>query len=211
MSDGGLVLPLAGPPLEPQERADAARNRVRILEAAAELVGARGIERVSMEDVARAACVGNGTLYRRFGDRAGLALALLDEHTRAFQDELLFGPPPLGPGAPALERLRAFGAGYLDLLERHGDLLLAAAPPGRDGDGPLALYATHLAILLREAAPHVDPDFTARALLATLSPAHHLHARRALGWPLERLREGWRGLVDALGAGAAQAAEPAGV
>ena len=59
----------------------------------------------------------------------------------------------------------------------------------------MAFYATHLAILLREAAPHVDADFTARALLAALSPGAHLHARRALGWPLERLREGWRGLV----------------
>ena len=113
-------LPLAadGPP---RERADAARNRLRILEAAAGLVGERGIERVSMEDVARAACVGTGTLYRRFGDRAGLALALLDEHTRAFQDDLISGPPPLGPGAPAAERLRAFGDGYLDLLERHAE------------------------------------------------------------------------------------------
>src|SRR3954464_977924 len=108
-------LPLAEPPGGPKERADAARNRLRILSAAADLVGERGIEHVSMEDVARAACVGTGTLYRRFGDRAGLALALLDEHTREFQDALISGPPPLGPGAPAPERLRAFGAGYLNL------------------------------------------------------------------------------------------------
>ena len=62
-----------------------------------------------MEDVACKAGVGTGTLYRRFGDRAGLALALLDEQTREFQNELIAGPPPLGPGAPASERLRAFG------------------------------------------------------------------------------------------------------
>jgi AcrR family transcriptional regulator len=192
-------LPLAdGGPL--RERADAARNRERILEAAATLVGERGIEHVSMEDVARTACVGTGTLYRRFGDRAGLALALLDEHTRAFQDALISGPPPLGPGAPAAERLRAFGDGYLALLERHADLLVAAAPPGRDGEGPLQFYATHLAILLREAAPQVDAEFTARALLATLSPGQHVHARRGLGWSAERLRDGWYGLVDALSA-----------
>jgi AcrR family transcriptional regulator len=198
MIAGVESLPLLEPDSRPRERADAARNRLRILAAAAELVAARGIERVSMEDVARAASVGNGTVYRRFGDRAGLALALLDEQTRAFQDALISGPPPLGPGAPPVERLRAFGDGYLDLVERHADLLLAAAPPGGDADGPLAFYATHLAILLREAAPHVDADFAARALLAALSPGAHLHARRALGWPLERLRDGWRGLVDAL-------------
>jgi AcrR family transcriptional regulator len=192
-------LPLLQPAQEPRERADAARNRLRILAAAAGLVAERGIEHVSMDDVARAACVGTGTLYRRFGDRAGLALALLDEHTRAFQDALIFGPPPLGPGAPAAERLRAFGDGYLDVLEEHGDLLAVAAARARRGEGgPEQLYATHLAILVREAAPRLDAEFTALSLLATLGPARHLHARRELGWPVERLRSGWRALVDAL-------------
>src|SRR3954469_565873 len=171
-------LPLLQPAQEPRERADAARNRLRILAAAADLIGARGIEHVSMDDVARAARVGTGTLYRRFGDRAGLALALLDEHTRDFQDALIFAPPPLGPGAPAAERLRAFGDGYLDLLERHADLLAVARPPGRTSDGPHQLFATHLAILLREAAPALDAQFTARALLAALDPGEHLFARR---------------------------------
>ncbi len=41
----------------------------------------------------------------------------------------------------------------------------------------VALYTTHLAILLREAAPLLDAQFTAEALLATLAPAHHLRVR----------------------------------
>jgi AcrR family transcriptional regulator len=180
------------------ERADAARNRARILAAAAELVAERGIERVSMDDVAKAACVGTGTLYRRFGDRAGLALALLDDHTRAFQDALISGPPPLGPGAPAAERLHAFGDGYLDLVEGHADILAAALPLARGVSGPDQLYATHLAVLLREAAPHLDPQFTALSLLAAVHPTQHLHRRQRLGWPLERVRDGWHALVDAL-------------
>ena len=122
-----------------------------------------------------------GTLYRRFGDRAGLAFALLDEHTRDFQNALISGPPPLGPGAPARERLRAFGEGYLDLLERHAALMVAAAPGAKEADGPYSLYTTHLAILLREAAPLLDAAFTAEALLATLSPAHHVRVRHGLG------------------------------
>ena len=193
-------LPLAGPGPAPRERADAARNRQRILRSAAALVAERGIEHVSMEDVARAACVGTGTLYRRFGDRAGLALALLDEHTRAFQDALIAGPPPLGPGAPASERLRAFGEAYLAFVERHADLLAVGLPPGREEGGPEQVYATHLAILVREAAPDLDPEFTAHALLAALAPRRHLYARRALGWPLERLRDGWAALAAAISA-----------
>jgi AcrR family transcriptional regulator len=192
------LLPQIEPATVPRERADAARNRQRILEAAAALVEERGIEHVSMDDVARAACVGTGTLYRRFGDRAGLALALLDDHTRAFQDALISGPPPLGPGAPAAERLHAFGDGFLDLLERHAHILAVAVPLHRGPSGPDQLNATHLAILLREAAPHVDAEFTAWALLATLHPSRHLQARNGLGWPVERLRAGWHALVGAL-------------
>jgi AcrR family transcriptional regulator len=203
-------LPLADPAPQARERADAARNRRRILAAAAELVAERGIERVSMDDVARAACVGTGTLYRRFGDRAGLALALLDDDTIAFQEALIRGAPPLGPGAAAAERLRAFGDGYLDLVERHAPLLMAASPLRRGPSGPDQMYATHLAILLREAAPHLDAEFTARALLATLNPADHLHARRALEWPLERMRAGWHALVDALTAARGSGDQPLG-
>jgi AcrR family transcriptional regulator len=199
--DAPVVLSIAGAPA--RERADAARNRRRILDAATALVEERGIECVSMEDVARAAGVGTGTLYRRFGDRAGLALALLDEQARDFQDHVISGPPPLGPGAPPAECMRAFGEGVLELLERHGDLLLVAVPPGaREAEGPHVFYATHLAILLREAAPHLDAEFTARALLAVLGPAEFLRARRGLGWSLDRLRAGWHGLVDAICASA---------
>src|SRR3954469_2223184 len=139
-----------------KERADAARNRARILEVATALIDENGIEHVSMDAVARAACVGTGTLYRRFGDRAGLALALLDQHTREFQDALISGPPPLGPGAEAGARLHAFGAGYLELLERHGELIAAATANGHDAGGPHAFYVTHLMLLLREAAPALD-------------------------------------------------------
>jgi hypothetical protein len=96
------------------------------------------------------------------------------------------------------ERLRAFGAGYLDLLERHAELLVVADPAGLEGSGPHQLYATHLAILLRDAAPHLDAQFTAEALLAALAPSHHLRSRRGLGWPLDRLRDGWDRLVDAI-------------
>jgi AcrR family transcriptional regulator len=192
-----IELPLIQP-TGPKERADAARNRARILEAAGELVAEQGIDCVSMDAVARRAAVGTGTLYRRFGDRAGLAFALLDEHTREFQDALISGPPPLGPGAPARERLKAFGAGYLELLEGHADLMVAAAPSPKDGSAVFALYATHLAILLREAAPHLDAQYTAEALLATFAPAQHVRMRAGMGWPVERLREGWDALVDAI-------------
>ena len=102
-----IELPLTTAPLVERERADARRNRERILCAAARLVDEHGIDAVSMDDVAAAAGVGKGTLYRRFGDRWTLLRALIEEPERDFQDQLIRGAPPLGPGAPPRERLLA--------------------------------------------------------------------------------------------------------
>src|SRR5262245_50164344 len=99
----GRPLPLAGQP--PGERADAARNRRALLRAAKTIMVDEGADALCMDRVAAAAGVGVGTVYRRFGDRAGLAYALLDDEEQQFQAEFLFGPPPLGPGAAPLARI----------------------------------------------------------------------------------------------------------
>ena len=70
-----------------------------------------------MDAIAAEAGVGKGTLFRRFGDRAGLALALLHEHTVVLQENMIRGPAPLGPGAPPQERLKAMGRAQLALLD----------------------------------------------------------------------------------------------
>ena len=190
-------LPLNVRPLEATERADAASNRRRILEAAARLFEERGAERVSMQDVARAAGVGMGTMYRRFGDRSGLTYALLSDRHRRFQDELLRGAPPLGPGAPPRERLHAFGRGYLAILDEMAETV-ASVNGNPVLDGPEQAYRFHIAMLVREAAPEVDADHAAIALLAPCEPRIHLHVRRELGWPLERVQAGWCRLADGL-------------
>src|SRR3954453_8760516 len=95
------------------ERADAVRNREKILRAAAELFERDGVEAVSMDAVARAAGVSKGTLFHRFGSRAGPGRALLAEAERDPRAPLLRGPAPLGPGAPPAERVSAFLAAYV--------------------------------------------------------------------------------------------------
>src|SRR5690348_4450384 len=111
------------PPSPPSERADAARNRRRVLDAAAALFAARGVDAVSMDDVVAAAGVGKGTLYRRFGDKSGLAAAVLDEKERELQTAILSGPPPLGPGAEPGRRLRAFIAAYVEYVTANLDVV----------------------------------------------------------------------------------------
>lgn len=58
-------------------RADAERNRVRILEAAYEVFGDRGLQ-ATLDQVAERAGVGVGTVYRRFADREALINALFE-------------------------------------------------------------------------------------------------------------------------------------
>jgi AcrR family transcriptional regulator len=192
-------LPLIAPPAEQTERADAACNRRRILAAAAELFAERGAQCVSMQDVARAAGVGMGTMYRRFGDRAGLTFALLGERHAAFQEQLLRGAPPLGPGAPPAERLHAFGRARIALLDAgEADLLLTTAKAeSATLSGPDAAYRTHLAVLLREAAPALDVEYAVNALVMAFDARLHVHLRRERGWSLERVQDGWCGLADA--------------
>jgi AcrR family transcriptional regulator len=190
-------LPLTELPAELTERADAADNRRRILAAAAELFAQRDPEHVSMQDVACAAGVGMGTMYRRFGDRAGLTFALLSERHRAFQEQLLRGAPPLGPGAPPRERLHAFGRGSLQLLDGDAPMLAAAASPRSPQlGGPNASYRQHLVLLLGQAAPAIDAEYAAETLIAAFDPRLHLHLRQERGFSLERVQDGWCALLD---------------
>src|SRR5262245_47729877 len=141
-------LPVAGQ--APQERGDAARNRALLLEAAQKLIDERGPDAVTMDDIATAAGVGKGTLFRRFGSRAGLMLVLLDEDDRTFQQAMLFGPPPLGPGAPPTERLVAYGRERLQFVDRHIALLSdAARDPQNRYSAPAMVQRTHVRVLLQ--------------------------------------------------------------
>ncbi|MFF4585132.1 TetR/AcrR family transcriptional regulator [Streptomyces sp. NPDC001388] len=183
---------------EPCLRADAARNRARLLDAAARLIAEHGAAGVTMEAVAAAANVGKGTVFRRFGDRTGLLTALLDHSEQKMQAAFLSGPPPLGPGAPPVERLRAFGTAMLRRCVDEMDLLLAAEP------GPERRYAvparrvhhSHLVLLLRQVLPDADHDLLAHTLMGYLNPGLVHHLTRQCGAPLERLERGWSDLVD---------------
>ncbi len=191
-------LPLSEPAPELTERADAASNRRRILAAASELFAERGPACVSMQDVAQAAGVGMGTMYRRFGDRAGLTFALLGEQHRLFQEQLLRGEPPLGPGAPPVERLHAFGRRRLELLDDgEAATLLTVKAERTTLRGPDGAYRTHLAVLLREAAPQVDVEYAVDSLVMAFDAHLHLHLRHDRGWSLARIQDGWCALVDA--------------
>lgn len=177
----------------PRERADAARNRAAVLAATRRLVAERGASAVTVDAVARAAGVGAGTIYRRFGDRSELLLSLLDEEERELQGRVLRGPPPLGPGASPAERLEAFVLALADLQESHGDVLTAsetAKAGARYRTGAYRAWHQHAAMLLREARPDADAELAAHILLAPLAAELATHLRREQGVSDERLRAG---------------------
>jgi len=184
------------------ERADAARNRQRILAAAGRLFARDGVACTSMEAIAAEAGVGKGTVFRRFGDRASLALALLESCEREFQEGFIRGPAPLGPGAPPLERLIAFGHALLRHVAAHGELLLAGqtagTPSSRFDVGAYSAYHTHVTILLREAQTGLDAEHASDVLLAPLCAEVVLYQLHARAMTMERIAAGWEQLVRRL-------------
>lgn len=148
-----------------------------------------------MDHIARAAGIGRGALYRRYPDRASLARALLDKHERSLQERLPSGAAPLGPGGadgpeptPA-ERLAAFYAAMVELLETHVHLGLGAETgAARYRTGAYAFWRLHVAHLARRAGL-ADPDTVADQLLAPLRFELFRHQRDA-GLTPERIAAG---------------------
>ncbi|KMO68262.1 TetR/AcrR family transcriptional regulator [Mycolicibacterium obuense] len=193
-SDGLTTLSVSdsGPP----ERGDAARNRALLLEAARRLVAEHGADAVTTDDIAAAAGVGKGTLFRRFGSRAGLMIVLLDEDEKAQQHAILFGPPPLGPGAAPLDRLIAYGRERLCFVNSHHALL---SDVGRDPQmrfsAPMVLHHRHVRVLLEDAGTTGDLDAQTTALLALLDADYVHHETADRGRTLDRLGDAWETLA----------------
>ncbi|MCZ4559432.1 TetR/AcrR family transcriptional regulator [Rhodococcus sp. IEGM 1401] len=190
----GPMLPIAG---EDSERCDAARNRRLLLDAATDLVAAVGADAITMDAVATKAGVGKGTVFRRFGNRAGLMRALLDHTEKKLQHSFMFGDPPLGPGADPIDRLVAFGRARLEFVNVQGEVLRAAesADDARYSAPAHMVNFTHVLSLLRAAEVDGDLELLAYWLLTPLEATLVLHQYRDLGMPMDRLADGWEDLV----------------
>jgi len=188
----------------PAERADAARNRLHLLATAREMLAEQGADQLTMDGLAERAGLGKGTVFRRFGTRAGIFQALLDDAERTFQEQVLSGPPPLGPGAAPLDRLIAYGQARIGFLAEHREIARATL----DGSQPVPagsrtpLSQLHIRVLLGQMElGAADLDILAvqltgaldGPLLLYLSAADLTEAAIQMG---ERVARGWQDLVQ---------------
>jgi AcrR family transcriptional regulator len=189
-------LPIAA---TPSPRRDAVANRARILSAVRELLADPEAGSLSLDAVAARAGVGKGTIFRRFGDRIGLLAAILDETTRELQDAMLAGPPPLGPGAPPVERLVAFADALAGLVLENLPVLMALEGSGpRESIRAIAPFVLHARTLFAQADPDADAEALAGLLVGALaapSVAALVHDREVSP---ERVRASARRLAASL-------------
>ncbi|WP_280399682.1 TetR/AcrR family transcriptional regulator [Nocardia carnea] len=181
-----------------KERADAARNRRAILDATAALLDERGAEGVTMDRVAAAAGVGKGTIFHRFGSRAGLLHEMVAERAFALRARVVDGPPPLGPGAPAADRLRAFFAAMAELLIDNLELMaiVRTEPPHPRTAELHRFWREHITTLLAQVRPDLDAETVGRLLLDSLAGATVPELARS--GETDRLLAAVRELVDSV-------------
>ncbi|MEU9875902.1 TetR/AcrR family transcriptional regulator [Streptomyces phaeochromogenes] len=178
---------------ERRPRKDAARNRAAVLAAADTLfTECESPEDVTMADIATAAGVGKGTLFRAFGDRTGLIRSLYATRLEPVRSAVEEGPPPLGPDTPPLQRVPALLDALLCFKLDNRHLALALEATGSDSPYQAEHYERWHS-LLRSALEQIpgltNSDFTAHALLASVRADLVEHLAGQKGVPREDMRK----------------------
>lgn len=180
-------------------RADAVRNRGRVLEAARKLMAERGVD-VGMEEIAREAGVGVGTVYRHFPNKDALVQALAEdrfERIAAVITEALEDPDPWKAFESMMRRgaeIQVADRALTEVMRNHGDAMEAAA--GKYGVPELTkrlVERCKAAGVLRDEVHEGDiPMVMCGMGVATCSAAGQLAGRD--GWKryLEYVLEGMR-------------------
>ena len=189
-----------------KRRSDARQNRQHILATAKRLFAAQGVAVTNMKDIAHAAGVGKGTLYRHFAHKGELCRALIQEDITGFQERVGALISDTRVVASPLARLDILITERIQLTEPHLPLFTAIeAATGGAGLGlplrtPFGAW-THAQIvtLLSEAVRQgevgdLDVAFTADAILAAVAPAVYSYQRQECGYSVERILAGLRRL-----------------
>jgi AcrR family transcriptional regulator len=166
-----------------QQRADAVRNRQRIMAAANEQITLHGPE-VGMDTIARAAGVAVGTLYRNFPTKGDLVHAVVSEHAEAVVVDIEDAVTRVRAGADVLRELRDVASRFVEAVAQSAAVKAAAAGLGAPDYGPLEqrawAAAEQLITMARDAGVlRRDATLADFQLLITTAPADQPPAARA--------------------------------
>ncbi len=169
-------------------RADALKNRELLIETAQRLFAQSGVDAVSMAQVAQAAGVGKGTLYRNFASKADLCQELLDTEMRALQARTL---AYLRAEPDAWTKLAWFLRETATYVMRNLALLGGGILDGQPLDHPAHYWWRQtLRGLLVQINPTIDHDYTADLLYVLLDPRTLHYQLMAVGLTPERITDG---------------------
>lgn len=192
------------------ERRDAAENRARILQVARKLFDEYGVGEVNMADIAQAAEVGKGTLYRRFASKGELCYALMDDDLADFQDDMLAQMQQMTQdGVSKLQQLSFFLNELVHFTEKHIPFLCEVQQIRlQAGAQTLQLphfwqYMTIQGLLVAaekagEFRSGVDISLLPDVLLAPLSADFFRFLRQVKGYSLEQISAGLQNIVQGL-------------
>src|ERR1700722_765183 len=155
-------------------RADAQRNYARLLSAAAEAFAEHGADDVSLEEIARRACVGIGTLYRHSPPRQALLEAVYRDQVEmlsARADELLETADPADGLVAWLQALMTFSStkrslttAMLATMSKESELMTACSKVIKDSAEALVARAQEAGV--------IRADVTSTDLLTLLHGQH---------------------------------------
>lgn len=168
-------------------RADAVKNRVLLLETAQRLFAEHGVDAVTMSDVAEAAGVGKGTLYRHFANKIELCQVIIDQDQRDLQNRTL---ARLREGGSPNDNLEWFLREVVAFISRNQALAFAESAFGSLLEHPAHLWwrQTIRGLLLR-IQPNLDADYLADVFFVMLDPRTINYQITARGSSFERVAD----------------------
>jgi AcrR family transcriptional regulator len=156
------------PPPKRKPRADAARNRELLLDTAKQVFAAKG-PAASLDEIAKAAGVGIGTLYRHFPTRE----ALVEQVYRNETTQLAQAADRLSAALPPVEALRQWLLLFIDYFATKQ--IMAAALSAMPG-GTAALYASSAALLSTSITTLTDRAVQSGDISLSVAPLDLLRA-----------------------------------
>ncbi|HET7615444.1 MAG TPA: helix-turn-helix domain-containing protein [Bacillales bacterium] len=170
-----------------RERRDAAENRQLILDTALRLFEQYSVEQVSMNQIAKEAQIGPGTLYRRYRNKAELCLDLMKDNVDLFFEDVEAYLAE-NQTKPASERLKGVLGLFIRFRENKAQLLKGVEDPGGNNQAksvmrsPLyhelhELFRKLFAEISDAGMPEANPVFKADMLLSALRSDGYLFQR----------------------------------